>query len=142
MYVCVCVCVCVCEWLCVRNNHRERKRQGIGVEEGKGRDNPCHDPQLSGEAAQDLVLFMQLSKAPRRSRQWNRRIHPNSTPPQVTKSHQKAFNDETTFCIWKDYFTLFVFQYRTEEVISDHHHIIQHFKTSIAATQTQAFACC
>jgi len=42
---------------------------------------------------------MQLSKAPRRSRQWNRRIHPNSTPPQVTKSHQKAFNDETTFCI-------------------------------------------
>lgn len=67
---------------------RERGRDGEKdrtVEEGKGRDKPCRDPQLSREAAQDLVLFMQLPKAPRRSRQRNRRIHPNSTPSKVTK---------------------------------------------------------
>lgn len=112
------VCVCVCMGMCKIQPEREReggrgKGKDRGVEEGKGRDKPCHDPQLSGEAAQDLVLFMQLPKAPRRSRQWNRRIHPNSTPSQVTKTHLKVLNDETTFCIWKDSFTLFVSLCRT-----------------------------
>lgn len=68
------------------------KEKDTGPEEGKGRDKPCHDPQLSREAAQDLELFMQLPNAPRGSRQWKQAYKPKFETFRSHKKHLKDLN--------------------------------------------------